>query len=56
MTVTNENLILENIKWRLNYGNACYHSARSTPSSHLLLENIKNREYMTTILPVVLWV
>jgi hypothetical protein len=40
MTVTNQNLIPEEIKRRLNSGNACYHSVQSLLSSHLLLKNI----------------
>jgi hypothetical protein len=35
-TVTNQNLILEEIKRRLNSGNACYHSVQSLLSSRLL--------------------
>jgi hypothetical protein len=36
MTVTNQNLILEEIKSRLNSGNACYHSGQNLLSSRLL--------------------
>jgi hypothetical protein len=54
-TVTHQNLIQEEIKWRLNSGNACYHSVQNLPSSHLLLKNVKVRIYKTTILPVVLY-
>jgi hypothetical protein len=36
ITVTNENLTQEEIKWRLNSGNACYHSAQNLLSSRLL--------------------
>jgi hypothetical protein len=35
-TVTNQNLIQEEIKRRLSSGNACYHSVLSLLSSHLL--------------------
>jgi hypothetical protein len=35
-TVTNQNLIQEEIKRRLNSGNACYHSAQKLLSSRLL--------------------
>jgi hypothetical protein len=35
-TVTNQNLIQEEIKRRLSSGNACYHSVQSLPSSRLL--------------------
>jgi hypothetical protein len=40
-TITNHNLIQEEIKRRLNSGNACYHSVRNILSSHLLSKNIK---------------
>jgi hypothetical protein len=35
-TVTNQNLILEELKRRLNSGNACYHSVQNLLSSRLL--------------------
>jgi hypothetical protein len=54
-TVTNQNLIQEEIKRRLNYGNACYHSVQSLLSSRLLSKNLKIRIYKTIILPVVLY-
>jgi hypothetical protein len=53
-TVTNQNLILEEIKRRLT-GNACYHSVQNLLSPHLLSENVKVRIYKTVILPVVLY-
>jgi hypothetical protein len=40
-TVTNQNLIQEEIKRRMNFGDACYHSAQNLLSSHLLLKNVK---------------
>jgi hypothetical protein len=55
MTVTNQNLIQEEIKRRLNSGNACYHSVRNLLSSHLLSKNVKVRIYKTIILPLVLY-
>jgi hypothetical protein len=55
MTVTNQNLIHEDIKRRLNSGNACYHSVHNLLSSHLLSKNVKVRIYKTIILPVVLY-
>jgi hypothetical protein len=55
MTVTNENLIQEEIKRRLNSGNACYHSVQNFMSSRLLSKNLKIRLYKTIILPVVLY-
>jgi hypothetical protein len=36
MTATNQNLIQEEIKRRMNSGNACYHSVHNLLSSHLL--------------------
>jgi hypothetical protein len=54
-TVTNQNLIEEEIKRRLNSGNACYHSVQNFLSSHLLSKNLKIRIYKTIILPVVLY-
>jgi hypothetical protein len=44
-TITNQNLIQEEIKRRLNSGNACYHSVRNLLSSRLVSENIKIRIY-----------
>jgi hypothetical protein len=38
-TVTTQNLIQEEIKRRLNSGNACYHSVQNLLLSHLLSEN-----------------
>jgi hypothetical protein len=54
-TVTNQNLIQEEIKRRLNSGNACYHSVQNLLSSHLLSKNVKIRIYKTIILPLVLY-
>jgi hypothetical protein len=55
MTVTNQNLIQEEIKRRLNSGNACYHSVWNLLSSRLLSKNLKIRIYKTIILPVDLY-
>jgi hypothetical protein len=54
-TITNRNLIQEEITRRLNSGNACYHSIQNLLSSRLLPKNIKIRIYKTIILPVVLY-
>jgi hypothetical protein len=54
MTVTNQNLIQEETKRRLNSGNVCYHSCYLL-SSHLLSKSLKMRIYKTVILPVVLY-
>jgi hypothetical protein len=53
-TLTNQNCIHEEIKSRLNSGNACYHSVQSLLSSRLLSRNVKIKIYKTIILPVVL--
>jgi hypothetical protein len=50
-----ETLIQEEIKRRLNSGNACYHSDQNLLSSCLLPENIKIRIYKTIILSLVLY-
>jgi hypothetical protein len=44
-TITNQKLIQEEIKGRLNSGNACYHSVQSLLSSRLLSKNIKIKIY-----------
>jgi hypothetical protein len=54
-TVTNQNLIQEEIKSRLNSGNSCYHSVQNFLSSRLLSKNVKIRIYKTIILTVVLY-
>jgi hypothetical protein len=51
-TVTNQNLIQEEIKRRLNSGNACYHSVQTT---RLLSKNVTVRIHKTLIFPVVLY-
>jgi hypothetical protein len=55
MTVTNQNLIHEEIKRRLNSVNTCYHSIQNLLCYHLLSKNIKIRIYETIILPMVLY-
>jgi hypothetical protein len=54
-TVTNQNLIQEEIKRRSNSGNACDHSVQNLLSSRLLSKNVRVRIYKTIILPVVLY-
>jgi hypothetical protein len=49
-TVTNPNLILDEIKRRLNSGNACYHLVQK-----LVSKNMKARIYKIIILPVALY-
>jgi hypothetical protein len=53
-TVTNQNFIHEEIKSRLNSGNACYHAVQNILSSGLS-KNVKITIYKTIILPVVLY-
>jgi hypothetical protein len=54
-TLTDKNCIHEDIKSRLNSGNACYHSVQSLLSSCLLSRNVKVKIYKTIIVPVVLY-
>jgi hypothetical protein len=54
-TITNQNLIQEEIKRTFNSGNACYHSIQNLTYSHLLTKSIKIRIHKTIILPVVLY-
>jgi hypothetical protein len=54
-TVTNQNLIQEESKRRLNFGNACYRSVQNFLSSRLLPTNVKIKIYKIMILPVVLY-
>jgi hypothetical protein len=53
--ITNQNLIQEEFKNRLNSGNACYHSVQNPSASCLLPKKVKIRTYRTIILPVVLY-
>jgi hypothetical protein len=53
-TLTDQNCIHEEIKSRLNSGNACYHSVQSLLSSRLLSRNVKVKIYKI-FLPVVLY-
>jgi len=53
-TLTNQISIHEEIKSRLQSGNACYHSAQNLLSSSLLSKNLKIKIHRT-ILPVVLY-
>jgi sorting nexin-29 len=52
-TLTDQNCIHEEIKSRLNSGNACYHSVKSLLSSCLLSMNVKVKIYKTIILPFI---
>jgi hypothetical protein len=50
-----QNCIHEEIRSRLNSGNACYHAVQNLLSSHLLSRNVEIKIYKTVILPVVLY-
>jgi hypothetical protein len=52
-TVTNQNLIQEEIKRRLNSDIACYNSVQNLLSSPLLSKNVTMRIYKNIILPVI---
>jgi hypothetical protein len=54
-TLTNQNCMYEEIKRRLNSGNACYHSVQSFLSSRLLSRYVKVKIYETIVLPVILY-
>ncbi|KAJ4438974.1 hypothetical protein ANN_14928 [Periplaneta americana] len=54
-TVTNINDTREEIKHRINMGNAYYYSVEKLLSSSLLSKNLKVRIYKTVILPDVLY-
>jgi hypothetical protein len=54
-TLTDQKCMHEEIKSRLNSGNACYHSFQSLLSSCLLSRNIKVKIHKTIILPLVLY-
>jgi hypothetical protein len=54
-TLTDQNCIYEEIRSRLNSGNACYHAVQNLLSSCLLSRNVKIKIYKTVILPVVLY-
>jgi hypothetical protein len=52
-TITDQNCMHEEIKNKLNSGNACCHSVQSILSSRLLSRNLKVKIFKTIILPVV---
>jgi hypothetical protein len=54
-TLTNQNDIHDEIKSRLNSGNACYYSVQNRLSFHLISKNLELIIYKTVILPVVLY-
>jgi hypothetical protein len=54
-TLTDQNCIHEEIKSRLNSGNACYHAVQNLMFSRLLSRNAKIEIYKTIVLPVALY-
>jgi hypothetical protein len=55
ITVTNQTLIHEEIKERLNSVSACYHSVQNLLSSHLMSDSVRIRIYKIIILYLVLY-
>jgi hypothetical protein len=53
--ITDQNLIQEEIKRRLNSGNVCYHSVQNILLSRLLSKNIKITIYKSISFPLVLY-
>lgn len=53
--LTDNNFIAEEIKSRLNSGDACCHLMKNLISSGLLYKNVKIKIYRTLISPVVLY-
>jgi hypothetical protein len=54
-TLANKNDIHDEIKSRLNMGNACYYSIQNLLSSRLISKNLKIKIYKTVFLPVMLY-
>ena len=52
-TLTNQNYIQEEIKRKLNSGNACYHLEQNILSSSVLTKNLKIKIYKIVTLFVV---
>jgi hypothetical protein len=55
MSVIELHDIRDEIKSRLNSGNACYYSVQNLLSSRLISKNVKIKIYKTVILSVVLY-
>ena len=55
VTITNTNDFREDIKLRINMGNACYYSLENILSFRLLSKKLKVNTYKTIVLPVVLY-
>jgi hypothetical protein len=54
-TLTNQNSIQEEIKYRLKLGNTCCYSVQNLLSSSLLYKTLKIKIYRTIILLIVLY-
>jgi hypothetical protein len=54
-TLRDQNCIHEEIRSRLNSGNASYHAVQNLLFSRLLYRNVKIKIYKTIILPAVLY-
>jgi hypothetical protein len=54
-TLTDQNCMHEEIKGRLNSGNACYHLVQNLLFSRLLSRNVTVKIHKTVILPFVLY-
>jgi hypothetical protein len=54
-TLTDQNCTHEEIRSRLNSGNACVHAVQNLLSFHPLSRNVKIKIYKTIILPMVLY-
>jgi hypothetical protein len=52
-TLTDQKCIHEEIRSRLNSGNACYHAVQNILSPRLVSRNVKIKIYKTIILPLV---
>jgi hypothetical protein len=48
-TLADQNCIHEEIRSRLNSGNACYHAVQNVLSFHMLFRNVKIKIYETII-------
>jgi len=55
-TLTDQNDMHDEIKSRLNSGNACYYSIQNILSSHLISKNLKIKIYKTNFVSCAVWV
>jgi hypothetical protein len=56
MIVTNQNDIHDEIKSRLNSGNACYYSVQNLFSSLIISKNLKIKMYKSNFASYAVWV